>query len=213
MHHAGALGTRYVIYAEATDSGIERAVLIIFPQATLTLYREILERLADEHLGWVYGDDPIPSFTRAELHHVVDIHTLTQQLSVWRAAVHHVSLYGPWCAIERIIPALIANWNCSKGGADVLSALLQHVNSPAIRHMNIEAALWDIHIRTVLTQAYHVWRWSAVGVENIMKAKSFGQLTRLGSKDGRSFLSFLSFGLSDSATTGSMFLLSKETLK
>lgn len=63
-----------------------------------------------------------------------------------------------------IVPALVSNWNSSKVGADVLSALLRYVNSPAIRHMNIEVVLWDMHIRTVLRQAFHVWRWSAAGL-------------------------------------------------
>ena len=171
-------------------------MLIIFPKSVLILYTDILQRLTADHLGWVYGDDPIPSFTSTELHHVVDLHTLEQQLAIWHAVRDQVRTgCAPLCSIERIVPALVSNWNCSKGGADVLSAFLQHGNSPAIRHMNIEAVLWDSHIRTVLIQAFHVWRWSAAGLKHIQEAKSFGQITKSGSKDGKSFLGFISHAM------------------
>jgi hypothetical protein len=91
-----------------------------------------------------------------------------QHLAVWCEAVKYVtSTRKPLPAIERIVPAVVSNWNSSKGGADVLSALLRYVKSPAISHTNIEAVLWDTHIRAVFTQAFHVWRWSAAGASHI----------------------------------------------
>ena len=68
------------------------------------------------------------------------MHALAQQLVIWHAVMNQVRTDAvPLCSIERIVPALVFNWNSSKGGADVLSALLRYVNNHAIRHMNIEA--------------------------------------------------------------------------
>lgn len=123
------------------------------------------------------------------------MHTLEQQLDVWRATVAYVQQHGALPAIERIIPALVSLWNASKGGCDVSSAYLKLLNNPSIKHMEIENILWDVTVRLGLLQAYHVWRWSAAGLRRINEATSFAQLTRIGVRNEKTFKGFLSLAM------------------
>lgn len=157
----------------------------------------MLADLTNEHLGWIYGTPPapIPAFSREQLNRVVDMHTLEQQLDVWKATVAYVQQHGALPAIERIIPALVSLWNASNGGCDVSSAYLKLLNNPSIKHMEIENILWDVTVRLGLLQAYHVWRWFAAGLKRINEATSFAQLTRICVRNEKTCKGFLSLAM------------------
>jgi hypothetical protein len=91
------------------DRGIGRVVLILLSTGHSNIvYTEILQRLTDDHLGSVYY-----------------LHTLEQLLTIWNETMNKVRTGGgPLCSFERIVPAIVSNWNCSKGGPDVLSPLI-----------------------------------------------------------------------------------------
>lgn len=81
-----------------------------------------------------------------------------QHLAVWCEAVKYVtSTRKPLPAIERIVPAVVSNWNSSKGGADVLSALLRYVKSPAISHMNILKPYYGTHILELFLRKHFMY--------------------------------------------------------
>jgi adenine-specific DNA methylase len=106
FHHVAALQLQHVLYAEATESGITRVVIVKFPLQIIQKYRSMLKELKDNHLNWIYGNDNIPEFNEHDLGHVGDNHTLCQTLDVWKAAVQYFHSNGnePFPAIERIIP-------------------------------------------------------------------------------------------------------------
>jgi hypothetical protein len=194
FHHAAALNVRYVLYVEATVIAVVRVVILVFPQEAIGLYRALLVKLATDHLGWIYKSPraPIPVFTSEVLGRVVDMHTLTQQLVVWLAAVAHVHATGPLPSVDRIVNGLTSSWNASKGNVDVITKLLMLLHSSSIKHLDMETVLWDMIIKLGIIQAFNVERWAAAGIPAINGAKSFGQLSRLGARHGRTVCGFLS---------------------
>lgn len=200
MHHACILDVPYVFYVEATKKGILRVVLIEVAEAIRVAYRNLLIRIANDNLKWIYGDGGIsgrtamPEFTRDELGHVVDMHTLKQQLEVWDAvnAFYIDNQRQPFGSIKLIIPSLIAAWNASKGGVDVMSRYLANTHrSPFKRLAGFEFRLWDRLILLTYLQAFHVERWSAVDEQKIESAKSVEALIDLGHQEDRTFAGFL----------------------
>ena len=122
----------------------------------------------------------------------LDMHTLFQQLVVWLAAVAHVHATGPLPSVDRIVNGLTSSWNASKGNVDVITKLLMLLHSSSIKHLDMETVLWDMIIKLGIIQAFNVERWAAAGIPAINGAKSFGQLSRLGARHGRTVCGFLS---------------------
>ena len=201
LHHASAINSRYVLYAEADQSQICRVVLLVFPQSLLDEYRALVQKLADEHLQWIYGSprSQLPHFSVDELGAVADMHTLQQQLDVWTACWQYFLTVGkkqPFESIERIVPRLVARWNASKGAVDVTSRYLRNISAAPFRVIGVEAVLWDRVIRLALLNCFHLWRWSAAGRLLIDSAETFSQLTAIGVRGNRTFNSFLSKAMS-----------------
>ena len=182
MHHACVLNVPHVFYVEATQDGILRAVLIEVSEEIRAAYRALLIWIAESYLSWIYGADgdvftrvAMPVFTRDELGHVVDMHTLRQQLEVWDAVnkyyMHHNC--EPFGSIQSIVPSIVAAWNASKRGVDIMSRYLANVHrSPFKRIEGFEFRLWDRLILLAYLQAYHAERWSAAGSLEIDEAKT-----------------------------------------
>ena len=186
---------------EATKDGIFRVALIEVAEAIRVAYRTLLISIANNNLQWIYGADgdvdsraEMPAFTRDELGNVVDMHTLKQQLEVWDAVNAYYVKNGraPFESIQSILPSLIAAWNSSKGGVDVMSRYLANVHrSPFKQIEGFEFRLWDRLILLAYLQAFHAERWSAVGINKIDDAKSVEALFDLGHQGERTFSGFL----------------------
>lgn len=190
---------------EATKDGIFRVVLIEVAEAIRIAYRNLLLSIAKNNLQWIYGIDgdinyrtDMPEFTRDELGNVVDMHTLKQQLEVWDAVNTYYIQHGraPFDSIQSILPSLIAAWNSSKGGVDVMSRYLANVHRSPFKHIEgFEFRLWDRLILLAYLQAFHAERWSAVGEKRIDNAKSVEALFDLGHQRERTFSGFLRIAL------------------
>ena len=101
----------------------------------------------------------------------------------------YVVTNGALRSIERIVPAAVSNWNVEKGACDIETAYVAHAHTSPIKHLDIESALWDKTVMMAFLQSFTVERWAAAGVNRINAA---GQLNRLGVRNNRTFVGFLS---------------------
>ena len=104
----------------------------------------------------------------------------------------YVVTNGALPSIERIVPAAVSNWNVEKGACDIETAYLAHAHTSPIKHLDIESALWDKTVMMAFLQSFTVERWAAAGVNRINAADLMGQLNRLGVRNNRTFVGFLS---------------------
>ena len=65
VHHMVVIGTNYSIYVVASlgTVGIIRMVFVTISNPLILEYSQIFNTVAENRLGWVYGNDPIPHMT------------------------------------------------------------------------------------------------------------------------------------------------------
>lgn len=159
VHHALALNVRLVLYVETTVQSIVRCVLVSVPDSTVDHHKVVLTYIKDQYFPWAYSMAlPIPLLSTDELSYCSDMHTLGLTLALWRAS--HSLFYknlrsSPFPDIKAIVPAVVAFWNKSKGGVDVVSRYMTVGHSPC-RHISIEASLWDRVIMLALLNTFSI---------------------------------------------------------
>ncbi len=204
-HHSVAIKTSYVLYTEASTTGIIRSVLVHFSVDFRDCYTRVLDHINTKYFSWIADEkEPVPSFSMEELGYFTDTHTLAQRLSVWRAAV--MLFKGPmkrkpYPFIRAILPALICYWNTSKGFVDVITRTLTIGHSP-FHHIKTEAALWLRMILLVVSQTFAVAKCAQVEASG----KSYSSTDAL-SKDMRvscTFAKCIAFCLRRFRITGDM---------
>ena len=187
--------TNSVLFVEASKDSIIRTVLILFPADLRKSFEKVVNHLAIKHLDWVYSADvDIPPFTRSELGEVGEVHTLAQNLDLWRTAhdMYFENDCSPFGHISTIVPALVAYWNTTKGGIDSgLSRYLANVHPSPYRVIPFESVLWDRVIMTGILNAFNLSKWDRLSVEQIKACTTFAQLKQI-SQRGFTFKRFLS---------------------
>jgi hypothetical protein len=173
---------------------VRRVVLLIFSLSDhIYPYIRVIDELAFSYLQWIYGSPrtPIPPFKSAILSGITDRHTLIQRLQIWDAAVKLVLENGkPLPSLRAIVPALIARWNSSKGGVDVVSRLLANATPSPYKVISLLSSLYDRLILMALVNVFRIYMWCSVA-DRLDTFKSFKQL-RKAARRGHTLNEFLS---------------------
>jgi hypothetical protein len=155
LHHCAVTGVTNALYVESVRGGIKRCVHVVFAEEVVESYRSVMAYIAST-MDWVLNEDAVvPNLTEEELGLCPDMHTLLQQLHMWRGLRRELrqdsGTYFP--GIRRILPALIAYHNGTKSGADITTRELVNVHNP-FHQLPIEAAMFMRTCKLALLNAY-----------------------------------------------------------
>ena len=150
----------YTLFVEANMTTVRRVVLICFSYNVIEDYLQCARQVADNQLRWIYEDEPIRELSHWELGEVGEMHTLRQNLSLWReASLECFERDRTFGHIGKIIPAVVAYWNFTKGGVDSgLSRYLARAHSSPFSVASLEIILWDRLINTALLSGFSLYK-------------------------------------------------------
>ncbi|OWZ17712.1 hypothetical protein PHMEG_0008312 [Phytophthora megakarya] len=150
----GQVSDGFLVFA--TQSRIIRVVHVFVEASVAATYRMAMKVICDAYMHWVYDESALtPYFSLDELGTRVDLHTLEQNLAMWRSLNRIIEERGrPLPAAKHIIPSLISLWNRVKGGIDVYSRYLKNVKS---RHIALPPTA-AIVLRICMTLVYNAYQ-------------------------------------------------------
>ena len=132
-HDLVVVGTNYSMYVVTSlgSVGIMRMVFVTILNPLILEYLKVFTTVAENRLGWVYGNDPIPHMTSKTLRYVGDMHTLVQHLKLWKCLDAHITANGPPCKPgHRLLDKIVALWNRLKCAIDVYSRFMKNTAVP-----------------------------------------------------------------------------------
>ena len=199
LHHAAVLSSRnsrhgvYTLFVEANMTTVLRVVLICFSYRVIDDYLQCARQVANNHLKWIYEDECIRELSHQELGEVGEMHTLRQNLSLWReASLECFEEDRTFGHIGKIIPSIIAYWNFTKGGVDSgLSRYLARAHSSPFSVNSLETILWDRLIMTALLSCFSLYKYDTLDIDFIENA-NFQQIKIKSQQNMNTFDHFLS---------------------
>ena len=110
-------------------------------------------------LPWVYNNNiAVPNLSKANLGYFGDMDVLTQHLNLWRALTLAVlQNQKPFPPAKQIIPYITSVWNRTKGGVDVYSSMLKHIQAQHSK-LDPQAAVFLRILKSMFYNSYQTWR-------------------------------------------------------
>ena len=163
LHHAAASELNSVLYIDATATKITRIVIVLFKSRKKNRYADLLLKIKDKYMKWIYDQLTPPEFSSEVLGFCRDNHTLRTTLALWKAAyklyIDGDCLHLPFG--KHISEGLLNAWNYCKGGVDVLTRLKSN-NSAAFQHLGVEGRLWDLLVTQTIVTIATIYKWTLV---------------------------------------------------
>ena len=200
LHHAAVASSKdsrqgaYVLFIEADMNTILRIVLVCFSFDIIDDYLQFIAYIGNKHLQWIYGDEDIRSLTNEELGEIGEMCTLKQNLDLWKEASRKCFQENfVFHFVSKIIPAIIAYWNFTKGGVDSgLSRYLARAHSSPFKVISLESVLWDRLIMTALLSAFSMYKYDTLNKDFLDSRPTFQQLKVKSQEHMNTFLHFIS---------------------
>ena len=141
-------------YVVASLRKIIRIVHVQVSAETANAYIAAMKQVHDHELTWVLSGNP-PEFSKQHMGHASDLHTIKNNLALWRSMNEMVrDRRRPFPPGRMIIPSIVAMWNRSKGPIDVFSRFLKNCHA---RHSRLPP-LANIWLRLIMTRIYNAYQ-------------------------------------------------------